>query len=193
MTTSGNCVDVHQHSHHHHQLSSSTLHYLLSLTDLLVREFAATFRLFCQQNKDDKMTIEDDTLLKEVYTVVVRQLKRRLLVELQELCRTSQLSSTTCAKASSDLDANTNKTSDTEESENPGPTAQNLSNNDDTTKQSPQDSPRENLQKKLPLLSRLSFRRKMNKGKSNVCLHFTFKKGCPVRPKNAKQTVFLVV
>lgn len=173
------------------QLSSATLHYLLSLTDLLVVELVASFRFFCkqqqQQQRRQQMEKKQNTvvvigkdeeeegqpgLLKEVHTVVVRRLKRRLWLELQEVFEKRRTYSLFSAL---DLDANRTSASDLSHSpKTAAAAAEEVSpRNGGPVLEEPQ-SPSQGPNKvKQPLLSRLSFRRKMNKGKwPFLCLQF---------------------
>lgn len=172
------------------QLSSATLHYLLSLTDLLVVELVASFRFFCkqqqqqqqrrQQMKKKQNTVvvigkEDEEegqpgLLKEVHTVVVRRLKRRLWLELQEVFEKRRAYSLFSAL---DLDENRTSVSDLSHSPKTAAAEELSPQNGGPVLEEPQ-SPSQGPNKvKQPLLSRLSFRRKMNKGKwPFLCLQF---------------------
>lgn len=68
-------------------LPTSCIGYILSLSDLLAKEFSHNFKLFCSQNN---LTLSD-ALLKDVYHIVIRQLKKGILSELDTMCSTKRI------------------------------------------------------------------------------------------------------
>lgn len=68
-------------------LPTSCIGYILSLSDLLAKEFSHNFKLFCSQNN---LTLSD-ALLKDVYHLVIRQLKKGILSELDTMCSTKRI------------------------------------------------------------------------------------------------------
>lgn len=65
-----------------HNLPSYCIEYVLFLSNILAKEFSQNFKVFCEQNN---LSLSD-ALLKDVYLVVIRQIKQKLLTDMDGIC-----------------------------------------------------------------------------------------------------------